>query len=52
MKILLYFAFVLFFLATFLSDAWAAPAGTPLTGRLSFNLMAAGLTCWVGSLIF
>ena len=48
MKILLYFSFVLFFLGTFFNPGY--PETGPWYGR--FNLISAGLACWVGSLIF
>lgn len=48
MKILLDFAFVFFLLGTFVDFGVVNPV--PWYGR--FNLVSAGLACWVGSLIF
>jgi hypothetical protein len=46
MSILLVFAFVLFFLA-------AIPYAYPEPwSYVRFNLIAAGLACWVGSILF
>jgi len=48
MIILLYFAFVFFVLGTFIGPY--GPPPSPWYGR--FNLVSAGLACWVGSMIF
>jgi hypothetical protein len=47
MIILLYFAFVFFVIGTF----WY-PGPPPQVWYGRFNLVSAGLACWVGSIIF
>lgn len=46
--ILLYFAFVFFVIGTFIGP----PTNPPSNWYWRFNLVSAGLACWVGSLIF
>jgi hypothetical protein len=47
MTVLLVFAFVFFVIATFMGPT---ADGTPWYGR--FNLVSAGLACWVGAELF
>ena len=47
--ILLVFAFVFFVIATFVPYP-GAPAPAPVWGR--FNLVSAGLACWVATQLF
>jgi hypothetical protein len=47
-QVLLVFAFVFFVLGTFWGG-WTAPAPSPWYGR--FNLVSAGLACWVATLL-
>jgi hypothetical protein len=51
MTILLYFAFVFFVLGSFQGFV-IVPSQTPYPWYGRFNLVSAGLACWVGSLIF
>ena len=48
-QVLLVFAFVFFVLGTFWGGWAAAPAPAPWYGR--FNVVSAGLACWVATLI-